>query len=311
MTAQFLGCKGDSVKTKGSLAETNMWPHLHEHDRNLTQPFGSAVLDKSKNLFVFFDAGMILFDLDWDHFASRVCALYKTGGVSLTAFRRFLNEHRVMQNWERGLTGPAAFCEGFYEALKAAQTRPGTLLLTRPDPLVIKDLSSSIIGPLRPAVLDLALTLRDCGVATGILSNATAWHEADLLLQCNLRTHFDAVIFSQDFGLAKPDPAFYAVATKVAHSIIKCTDVQIIFVDDTPNNVREACVAGWEARMPNLLANQDHWHDQALSDLSQHKQNLVFQSVAAGRVLELFSLLLDPLHNRARKSGAQSTPPPS
>lgn len=278
-----------------------MWPHLQTPDRELTRPFLASILDnilnKHAQLFVFFDAGMILYDLDWDLFAARVADLFVPRGFDPARFRQALVERGVMRDWERGLSGPSAFCEAFYQALKGAQTQPGTLTLDWPNPIVIKHLSSSVIGNVRRPVLDLVNTLRTHGVGTGVLSNATAWHESDLLLQCDLRAHFDAVLFSQDFGLAKPDPAFFEAAERVAHGVLKSTHVEILFVDDTPANVRGAVAAGWKARMPDLLKRRDLWQHPELNELSQQKQHLSFGDEAAARVRELFAPLVHQLTN--------------
>lgn len=287
-----------------------MWPHLHASDRELTRPFSASTLNKHKNLFVFFDAGMILYDLDWDLFAAKVSDLFVPGGYAPERFRQTLLEHSVMRDWERGFIGPSAFCAAFYHALKRAEKFSGALTLEWPDPIIIKNLSSSIIGPLRKSVLELAVQLRTCGIGTGVLSNATAWHESDLLLQCDLRAHFNAVLFSQDFGLAKPDPAFFEAAKRVAQAILKSYQVQILFVDDTPANVRGAVAAGWNARMPDLLIRNELWQHPDLTALAKQKQNLLFGDAAADRVYNLFAPLVQRFKHCATLTTSRSDDSP-
>jgi putative hydrolase of the HAD superfamily len=76
-------------------------------------------------------------------------------------------------------------------------------------------------------VYALAQTLRDHGIATGILSNVFGMG-AEPLKAGGFYTGFDPVILSSDTGLAKPDPEFYVLAVQK----LGLKPEEIVFIDD-------------------------------------------------------------------------------
>lgn len=267
-----------------------MWPILQPRDAQLTTPFPKAMAPQSDEFFVFFDAGMILYDLDWNLFLEKINAATPAYGFHPETFARNLRSSGAFSAWECGTIGPSSFCDLFQKALNQSLKHPPQEPL-RLDPIQIKEFSSAIVGAVRPAVATFAKRLRQlygCGI--GILSNATPWHETDLLLQCDLREHFDLVLFSQDFGLAKPHPEFFNQATRLAQRVRNPLQAEnIYFVDDTPANVRGALDFGWRARLPNLLKEPHRLTEAGIETHSQAKEHLVFAEEASARVLSLFA----------------------
>jgi putative hydrolase of the HAD superfamily len=95
---------------------------------------------------------------------------------------------------------------------------------------------------LRPWIIKLIQQLRDQGYVTGILSDQTHW-----LDWLNERDHFydvfDHIFNSYTMGKGKRNPGlFNDIAVKLALS----TD-EILFVDDSEDNVARAKEAGWQS----------------------------------------------------------------
>jgi HAD superfamily hydrolase (TIGR01509 family) len=79
--------------------------------------------------------------------------------------------------------------------------------------------------------------LRDCGIRTALLSNAPG---ASREAKRSLEPFFDALVFSGEVGVAKPDPKVYRLtALRLDLPADRC-----VFVDDAAANVRGAVAAG-------------------------------------------------------------------
>jgi FMN phosphatase YigB (HAD superfamily) len=273
-----------------------MWPKLSQADKALTTPL---VRDRSygpSRSFVFFDAGMVIVDLDWDAFVEGVASHYAPGGFAADRFRPSILQSGLLSQWESGQIGPAQFVAQFTELMHEAQTSTGSLR-NPPTMLDIKSHSSKIIAAIRPQVLETVALLKKLGYGTGILSNASPWHETDLLLKADFAPLFDVVLFSQDLGVAKPNPEIYTQAEACAqfHARERNTTLgqpdlvfhRFYFVDDTPVNIRAAQAAGWRASLVDLLRSPELWEAPDLERVSRQKHNLVFGEIAAQRVNSL------------------------
>jgi HAD superfamily hydrolase (TIGR01509 family) len=79
--------------------------------------------------------------------------------------------------------------------------------------------------------------LRDRGIRTALLSNAPGASQA---AKRSLEPFFDALVFSGEVGVAKPDPKVYRLtALRLDLPADRC-----VFVDDAAVNVRGAVAAG-------------------------------------------------------------------
>ena len=95
--------------------------------------------------------------------------------------------------------------------------------------------------------LDVELTswfagLRRRGLVVGILSNSCSGaREAERHWGFEAMT--DAIVYSHEVGLAKPDPAVYALTAER----LGVRPEAIAFLDDVPANVEAARACGWQA----------------------------------------------------------------
>lgn len=292
-----------------------MWPRLSQADLELTEQF--RVFKKSNQeplTAFFFDIGSVLIDLDWDSFFSRQHELNpEAHQFSVDQMMSSVRENQLMMKWCTGHAGPFQYIQGMLEAAGHPSERAHKLALGTERlssgafaPALVKELSSLIVGPARPRIVRLVQKLRKHGFIVGALSNATPWHESDIMRTTSLHELFDVVLFSQDVGTEKPDNRIYAAAENAAQAVFdtrcdtlrlprqKLTPAQFAFVDDTPVNVRAARNLGWQASLVCLLKDEHlnrapQLTEQQLADVSTNSKNLVFADDAARRVEHLFA----------------------
>jgi len=99
-------------------------------------------------------------------------------------------------------------------------------------------------------------------VRLGILSNSADGARREESLRFGIPEAADVVVYSHEVGLAKPDPAIYALTT----DLLGVPPGEVAFLDDTPTNVAAAKVFGWQALLhvdtPSSLA----WLEALLGD---------------------------------------------
>ena len=292
-----------------------MWPRLSSQDLNLFEPFNQFNPSSGRDIrVIYFDIGSVLIDLDWDSFFGRLHEL-NPDNPSLTSEKilRHLRDNQLMQKWCTGAIGPLGYAQGMLEAAGHTKDKAHRLALGieplsngKFAPALVKEHSSLIVGPARPRVVRLIQKLRKHNFIVGALSNATPWHESDILRTASLHELFDVVLFSQDVGSEKPEENIYRAALNAAQEIYRkkmgpdsecLTTTHIAFVDDTPANVKAARALGWHASLvcllkSELLETSQQLNEQELSDLSSQSCNLVFGEEAACRVESLFSKLI-------------------
>ncbi|MBM3381568.1 MAG: HAD-IA family hydrolase [Betaproteobacteria bacterium] len=292
-----------------------MWPRLSPEDLGLFEPFRCFKENSQSPVrAVFFDIGSVLIDLDWDSFFARQQELNPDDkNFSVDRMMTRIRENQLMVRWCTGHLGPYEYVEGMLEAAghskdKAQRLAYGTERLSNGAyaPALVKELSSLIVGPARPRIVRLIQTLRKKNYIVGALSNATPWHESDIMRTTSLHELFDVVVFSQDVGSEKPDAKIYESAHQAAQKIYAMRSpnkastldtAQLAFVDDTPINVRAARNLGWQSSLvcllkDDLLSKARALDADTLAQLSTQSQNLVFGDEAAKRVEGLFVELL-------------------
>ncbi|MBY6090976.1 HAD-IA family hydrolase [Maritimibacter alkaliphilus] len=102
----------------------------------------------------------------------------------------------------------------------------------------------------RDAAVDTAVlaevdALRAAGWRVLLATNQEPLRARYLMEELALGSHLDGMLFSAALGAAKPNAAFFARA----QAAIALPGAEIMFVDDTPANVKAAQAAGWQARI--------------------------------------------------------------
>ncbi|MCR6481602.1 HAD-IA family hydrolase [Amycolatopsis sp. OK19-0408] len=99
------------------------------------------------------------------------------------------------------------------------------------------DFAGVLTDPDAGRLYDYLLTARERGVRTALLSNAPG---ASAEIKKTMFDYFDALVFSGEVGVAKPDPEVYRIAAdRLGLPATRCA-----FVDDSGANVRGAVEAG-------------------------------------------------------------------
>ncbi|HSO22208.1 MAG TPA: HAD-IA family hydrolase [Chondromyces sp.] len=140
-------------------------------------------------------------------------------------------QSRAVQTFERGDIGPDRFAELFM-AEWGLDMAPGKLL---------GDFVSWVKGPYPGATAILDRLRPRFRVAC--LSNSNALHTH--LHRDALRGHVDEFFFSNELGLAKPDPAIFAAAIRE----LGVPAARVAFFDDTAANIDAAGAAGMDAHL--------------------------------------------------------------
>ncbi|MEU5262996.1 HAD-IA family hydrolase [Amycolatopsis sp. NPDC021455] len=99
------------------------------------------------------------------------------------------------------------------------------------------DFAGVLTDPDAARFYDYLATARERGIRTALVSNAPG---ASNEVKNTMSGYFDALVFSGEVGVAKPDPAVYLLAAdRLGLPAIRCA-----FVDDSATNVRGAVQAG-------------------------------------------------------------------
>lgn len=106
---------------------------------------------------------------------------------------------------------------------------------------VVADWATSIEA--NPEMVELFDSLDDSDICAGVLANIPLGLAKKVQAKHRWLDYFDAVVFSCDIGVIKPDPRMYAVAVDAMGVHAK----DIIYFSDNPRNVLAAQEAGLQA----------------------------------------------------------------
>jgi HAD superfamily hydrolase (TIGR01549 family) len=102
---------------------------------------------------------------------------------------------------------------------------------------LLVDFAGVLTDPDAGRFYDYLAAARERGVRTALLSNAPGASDE---VKNTMSAYFDALVFSGEVGVAKPDPAVYLIAAeRLGLPATRCA-----FVDDSATNIRGAVQAG-------------------------------------------------------------------
>jgi HAD superfamily hydrolase (TIGR01509 family) len=102
---------------------------------------------------------------------------------------------------------------------------------------LIVDYAGVLTDPEADELYDFLVAVRERGVRTALLSNAPGASEA---AKRSLSPYFDALVFSGEVGVAKPEREVYLLTA----GLLGLPAELCVFVDDAAHNVRGAVAAG-------------------------------------------------------------------
>lgn len=110
-------------------------------------------------------------------------------------------------------------------------------------------------GELDVPLHDYWLSLRDHGLLLGILSNSMDGARREESRRYGFPDQADVIVYSHEVGLAKPDPAIYALTT----DRLGVRPEEVAFLDDNPANVDAALAHGWRSRVHDDTQESIAW----------------------------------------------------
>lgn len=140
---------------------------------------------------------------------------------------------RVSTVWQPGRTGHASLAE------MEARTAQALGLDERASDALWGDVWAEYVGTLNSELLDYLAGLRP-RYTTAILSNSFVGAREREQSLYGFAEVFDAVLYSHEEGLEKPDPAFYELACER----LGVSPAEAVFVDDLVENVEGARAVG-------------------------------------------------------------------
>lgn len=109
-------------------------------------------------------------------------------------------------------------------------------------PTTVPQLQAAVRANFReiPGTRAVLEELRQSGVRLGLLSDHAQEWVADIEPRFSVRRHFDAVIYSFEVGLKKPEPGIYRQALRA----LGVDPASTVFIDDHPPNLEPAARLG-------------------------------------------------------------------
>lgn len=157
-------------------------------------------------------------------------AMVRYARISHEGFARSYAAHRF--EFDRGVVDRHAYWRRVYEENQVSFNRKAS------DNLTLLDIKSWT-APNEP-VIEWASRLRDQGVRTGVVSNMPADYVADIRRTSPWLDDFEPLVFSGLERQNKPEKAIFLTAI----SRLALPKSDILFIDDTPENVSGAERAG-------------------------------------------------------------------
>jgi len=179
--------------------------------------------------FIYFDLGRVLVEFDVGLMCQQVG---RVAGLEPAQVAAVLYDDGLQQRYELGRMSTAEFYEAFCQR---TGTRPPMDALLR---------AASDIFHLNRDTVPIVENLYRAGYPLGILSNTCCCHWEHCAQRFPLLTEaFGVFALSYRVGAAKPDPALYLAAARLAG----VEPNQIFFTDDIPANVEGARAVGFDA----------------------------------------------------------------
>jgi FMN phosphatase YigB (HAD superfamily) len=175
---------------------------------------------------VVFDLGKTLVDFDYSIAAKRIVPHCKPPADPV----KFFSEHAaVLTDYELGILTT----EQFFTRICSASGFSGTQA-------EFGNFFADIFTPIQP-MIDLHAELRWKKIATYIFSNTNDLAVDHIRKKFPFYTGFDGYILSYEHGCMKPSARLYEIVERTSDR----RGVEIVYIDDRPENVDAGSVRGW------------------------------------------------------------------
>jgi HAD superfamily hydrolase (TIGR01509 family) len=157
-------------------------------------------------------------------------------GLVAEGLEAALARHEPLGDLLTGEASEADFRAAYQRALRLPDDRVDAMMA---------ELWDAYCGTLDQPLHEFWLSLRERGVLLGILSNSMDGARREEGRRYGFPAQADVLVYSHEVGLAKPDPAIYALTTER----LGLAPGQVAFLDDNRANVDAARAFGWQAML--------------------------------------------------------------
>jgi putative hydrolase of the HAD superfamily len=185
---------------------------------------------------IVFDFGAVLFRWQPAELVAQAFPGHAPTADSAQALAKALFSHADWHAFDQGLVSPDEVIQKSAERLQLPLAPLRGLVSSIGELLTPMDATVQVLAALR------SLRDRQRDVCLYFLSNMPALYARELEQAHAFLQWFDGGIFSGDAGLAKPDPAIYALL----ESRYSLQPVRTLFIDDLAANVDVARSRGWQ-----------------------------------------------------------------
>ena len=176
---------------------------------------------------VVFDLGKVLVDFDYSIAARRIAA---RGTMTIQAIAQYIVQSSLFVHYELG----AMTTQQFYAEICRVTGFRGSLA-------EFSACFADIFVPIEPMV-QLQATLRQRGLSAYIFSNTNELAAEHIRRSFPFYANFDGYILSYQHGAMKPDARLYEVVERQSDR----RGVQILYLDDRPENITAGAARGWQ-----------------------------------------------------------------
>ena len=155
-------------------------------------------------------------------------------GLDAAGLEAALARHEPLGDLMTGAASEQDFRRAYAAALNLSEAQTDVMMA---------ELWDGYCGELDVALHEYWLSLRDRGVLLGILSNSMDGARREEGRRYGFPEQADVLVYSHEVGLAKPDPAIYALTTER----LGVRAQEVAFLDDKAANVAAARTHGWHA----------------------------------------------------------------
>jgi putative hydrolase of the HAD superfamily len=174
-------------------------------------------------------------------------------GLDAAGLEAALARHEPLGDLLTGAATESDFRAAYQRALGLGEDRLDAMMA---------ELWDAYCGVLDATLHDFWMSLRGRGVLLGILSNSMDGARREEGRRYGFIEEADVVVYSHEVGLAKPDPAVYALTT---HRLGVPAD-EVAFLDDNLTNVEAAGAFGWRALLHEDTPASVRWLTGLLAD---------------------------------------------
>ncbi len=139
--------------------------------------------------------------------------------------------------------------------------------------VVHNELGQAITANLVEGALEVLATIRKAGYKTALIANGDSVGARNILKRCGLQGYFDAIVISEEAGIAKPDKRIFQIAlkdleTKAENAVMVGNRIDAD-VRGAKGMRMKSVLFKWNDRYNETINNEEDSSDFVISSLSE------------------------------------------